>query len=243
VLTTFFRDQARAVAEEVEKQGPTSPEALLRPEWDEPLEAVLTLCLEKLAAAGAASEWRRHGPKGHAPTGRKADEDESGMKFPPDVQAAVERFVRETMGQPWWRAINDGVRADLAAALQASLDAGENGSQTAKRVAQALGDASSGRAERIARPETTGALNAGASASRDKLHAMGVLKAVEWLAIVDGNTRPAHLAANGQRVNPGEDFVVGGERCRYPGDVRLTAGNRVHCRCTALSVMKDESEL
>jgi hypothetical protein len=33
-----------------------------------------------------------------------------------------------------------------------------------------------------------------------------------------------------------EDFTVGGEACSFPGDQRLSAANRVHCRCACITI-------
>lgn len=54
-----------------------------------------------------------------------------------------------------------------------------------------------------------------------------------WFATGDSRTREEHLAAHGQVVAVGEPFIVGGEEARFPGDPRLSAWNRINCRCTA----------
>jgi uncharacterized protein with gpF-like domain len=103
-------------------------------------------------------------------------------------------------------------------------------------VERALGRQGGKRAERIARTETTGALNAGHQASRDRLQELGLVKGKQWLAVVDDHTRLEHAAADGQEVAVREDFRVGEERAALPGDHRLFAGQRIYCRCTVVSV-------
>jgi hypothetical protein len=52
---------------------------------------------------------------------------------------------------------------------------------------------------------------------------------------MDGRTRPEHAEAHGQRRLFGEDFVVGGYHCRYPGDPNLPVHLRVNERCATVS--------
>lgn len=60
-----------------------------------------------------------------------------------------------------------------------------------------------------------------------------------WDAPADSRTRPSHRAAEA-RYRPGgtegpiplnQDFMVGGERAQGPHDPRLSAAERVNCRC------------
>jgi SPP1 gp7 family putative phage head morphogenesis protein len=218
---------------------------LLRPsEWDGPLLEVARVGLGTLAVAGAHEEMRLHGPDKALPpllTLKVADIDEMRLRLPEGVRHAVDAFLDHTVRQPYWQGINATVLADLAEALKRGIHDGDSTEQAAERVRRLMVGASRERAVGIARTETTGALNAGHDASRQHLQALGLLKGVEWLCVSDGSTRPAHQAANGQVVNVGEEFLVGGERCQYPGDVRLSPGNRIACRCTSLSVLKDDA--
>src|SRR5262249_14948599 len=72
-------------------------------------------------------------------------------------------------------------------------------------------------------------------ASREHLEAQGIVKAKQWLAIIDADTPPDHPHADGQAVPVRGDFVVGGEHAAYPGDQRLSPGQRIHCRFTVPS--------
>jgi SPP1 gp7 family putative phage head morphogenesis protein len=221
-----------------------SPESLLPPDWDDALLKFVGAGLEVLALKGAQTEMRLFGPeKAATPFEVKADEsiDQMRLSLPQRVLEAVKAFLAGAVQEPHWKAVTQGVRDDVGAALKEAIDEGENLDQQAKRVQNALGGASRDRAVRIARTETTGALNAGHEASRAHLQEMGLVKGKEWLCITDGDTRPEHAQANGQVVEAGGEFLVGGERCRYPGDQRLSPGNRIHCRCTAVTVVDEES--
>lgn len=48
--------------------------------------------------------------------------------------------------------------------------------------------------------------------------------------------RPTHIAANGQRVGPGEPFIVGGARLMFPRDSSLGAPARelANCKCSSI---------
>lgn len=61
-----------------------------------------------------------------------------------------------------------------------------------------------------------------------------------WIAILDGKTRPAHAAADGQTVPYNQPYIVGGERLRFPRDVSLGAslGNVANCRCSSVPVVR-----
>lgn len=54
-----------------------------------------------------------------------------------------------------------------------------------------------------------------------------------WIARLDSKTRPAHVAADFQQVGINEDFVVDGERLKYPRDPNGSAANVINCRCIA----------
>lgn len=57
-----------------------------------------------------------------------------------------------------------------------------------------------------------------------------------WVTQGDSRVRPAHRAADGQRVPSSQPFTVGGERLMYPGDTSLGAsiGNVAGCRCSSV---------
>lgn len=89
------------------------------------------------------------------------------------------------------------------------------------------------RALTIARTESTAAANYGASlGNADADYETNK----QWMAVMDANTRPDHVDADGQTVANDELFIVGGESCMFPGDLSLSAKECVNCRCTAVYV-------
>lgn len=91
------------------------------------------------------------------------------------------------------------------------------------------------RALVIARTESTTAANKGASLGAADADYETVK---EWMAVTDRNTRRTHLAADGQTVEIGEDFTVGGELAQFPGDTRLSAKEVIQCRCSVAYIPK-----
>ncbi len=107
------------------------------------------------------------------------------------------------------------------------------------RIARAIERATEGqigkvRARRIARTETHTAFERGSYEQAIELKRLGLEIVSEWGATEDQRTRPDHAEADGQTVEVGKAFTVGGERLRFPGDPRGSAKQIVNCRCSAL---------
>lgn len=80
-----------------------------------------------------------------------------------------------------------------------------------------------------------------AGSSRGGLSAYEMAPGVQdkrWIAIHDSRTRATHRSADGQTVPIGSKFEVGGEAASYPGDPRLSAKERINCRCWVIGVMR-----
>lgn len=67
---------------------------------------------------------------------------------------------------------------------------------------------------------------------------MGIKIKQQWLATLDGKTRHEHRMLDGQTVDIGEPFEVGGYKIRYPGDPSAPGRLIYNCRCTLISVDK-----
>jgi|WetSurMetagenome_2_1015567.scaffolds.fasta_scaffold41335_3 hypothetical protein len=81
----------------------------------------------------------------------------------------------------------------------------------------------------IAQTETTAAVNYGSLTAAKNA---GVPMRKIWRA-GGADSRPAHLAADGQKVATDTMFNVGGEMLMFPGDSShgASAGNVINCRC------------
>lgn len=192
------------------------------------------------ALTGAVTEWELSTPRrrdGEVETDRMPVAWKAAGGLPDEISSAVARYTRDVLKQEYWTDLVTNLRASIAAAIQVGIERGDSGDQVADRVGRLLGNnGASIRSYRIARTETTGALNAGHAATRDRLAALGFIKSKQWLSILDSDTRPDHHKANGQTVDPNENFEVGGEPCDHPGDFTLSAAQRVNCRCHVISI-------
>jgi SPP1 gp7 family putative phage head morphogenesis protein len=170
-----------------------------------------------------------------------------------DSPAGLARALSATFSwdhdQPYWEALKAQADRQIDEILDPIGPPGDPARELAKRtnpvvkalqqdrnLAQSRIDSAQStwqaRAKRIARTESTGALNAGAYAA---YLAEGV-EALEWVATTDGRTRPSHAAADGQVVAIGFPFSVGGASLRFPGDPTAPASQVVNCRCTTVAV-------
>ena len=99
-------------------------------------------------------------------------------------------------------------------------------------------DPSDATPERISTSIATAILNAATQAAADADEEFVVL---EWVTMHDDSVRVAHKDVEGQQRPPGEPFIVGGEKMRYPGDPSASIGLWINCRCTLAPVLASES--
>lgn len=90
-----------------------------------------------------------------------------------------------------------------------------------------------------ARTAMTGAQNAGRIESYHRAEKMGIRMEKEWLATLDGRTRHAHAALDGQHVPVDEPFQSELGEIMYPGDPNARPANVYNCRCTLISHLLD----
>lgn len=89
--------------------------------------------------------------------------------------------------------------------------------------------------KRIVRTESVNAANFATNESATTLFGSQNLQK-EWIAGLDGRTRDAHIAANGQRRPMNEKFTVMGEQLNHPGDSAGSAANVINCRCASAPI-------
>lgn len=117
----------------------------------------------------------------------------------------------------------------LMTSLQKSYDEGHSIPRAARKMREAGYAHSRGYAERIARTELIGAVNA---ASLAQIQGATTIPYKLWMATNDKRTRPHHREADGQTVPIDSTFVVGGHRLEYPGDPNGPGEEVIMCRCT-----------
>lgn len=131
--------------------------------------------------------------------------------------------------------VTDTTKEQIQQLLDDANEQGLTTSETATYIEEALADPDFNRmrALRIARTESTTAANYGASLGNES---SDYLTAKLWIAVLDQNTRPDHVDANGQQVANTDFFIVGGFEAMYPGDISLPASEIVNCRCVVAYV-------
>lgn len=86
------------------------------------------------------------------------------------------------------------------------------------------------QAERIARTETTTAMNTASDVAANETKRPFKK---EWLTAGDGRERQSHMRLNGQKVSKGQRFENG---LLYPGDPSGSASEIINCRCATLYI-------
>jgi hypothetical protein len=98
-----------------------------------------------------------------------------------------------------------------------------------------------GRAETIARTESTAGWNAGRlQAWKVQAAAIGDAEDKVWISALDAKTRPSHFRADGQRVPLDGKFLIGESHLDHPGDPHGPADETCNCRCSTLRVAAGE---
>lgn len=178
------------------------------------------------------------------PKGTKSADTEdpwrlSEFELPQPVVEAIGSVFAELESQPYWLAIQAATQENVARLVTEGLKDGLPMAAFKKRLLKQANEFSDVRAAAIARTETTLAYNAGHDVGYRFLAEEGEIDGVEWLSIIDRDTRPAHVEANGQKVPAGGSFTVAGRQTPYPGHWSLPAAQRVNCRCTTAAVFLD----
>ena len=148
--------------------------------------------------------------------------------------ARLRRFI-STEGAAAVRGITERTRAIVRDVLTESAAAGHGISTAAARLRARVAELAPARARAIARTELVSASNFGSLLGAQ---ATGLNLDKRWLSTPGARTRLSHSNASGQTVAMDGFFTVGGEPCRYPGDPRLSAGERANCRCAITYVLK-----
>jgi uncharacterized protein with gpF-like domain len=212
----LLRSIARAVA--VVEAGGTAELAAARVSSTEVAAVLTALYVE----AGTAAARRQYATL----TAAKA-------QAPPAVLLSwaqrLQGFIR-TEGAAAVRGITETTRAQVRRILAQAAASGEGVAAAARALRNEVAALARARSLAIARTELVSSASLGSLLGAQ---ATGLKLEKVWISAKDGRVRPTHASANGQGA-PLQDgmFVVGGYRCRYPGDPMLPARERVNCRCT-----------
>jgi SPP1 gp7 family putative phage head morphogenesis protein len=124
--------------------------------------------------------------------------------------------------------VNDTTKAHIRGVIQSGLESGKTLTEIGKDLQKRALPMSNYRAHVIARTETHTTANAGIQLQAET---SDFETKKEWLAVNDDRTRDDHSGVDGDIVDLGEAFSVGGEDLMYPGEPTGSASNVIACRC------------
>ncbi len=125
------------------------------------------------------------------------------------------------------KGINDTTKNQLKDALREGIGQGEGIPELRKRVKDVFSEASTNRADTIARTETAQAFE---YANQQAMKESGVVDNIRWLSANDSRVREAHRLLEGVVVPLGQKFPsING---------LIDPGEEFRCRCTSLAVIE-----
>ena len=162
-----------------------------------------------------------------------------------DEQTVKRLIVEQPDLMPYYppkRALQRGIdlkygKQQITASVTSSILQGKGIGKIANDLQSRMQDMSRASAIRAARTATTAAECAGRLDSYLAAKDMGIDIRQEWVATLDGRTRHAHAAADGQVVDVDKPFVLDGYHLMYPGDSSAPGYLVYNCRCTTVAVL------
>jgi HK97 family phage portal protein len=164
--------------------------------------------------------------------------DEVLIDVPPNVLAGVSSELDDVFKQPYWRDILSTTSLDMQQVITSGITQGHSIGQVERAIRDSLvgGRHPAIRANAMARTEMGAAINAGHQQSMKELQKEGLVSGKQWLSVCGNTTRADHCNINMQEVSVDALFLLGDEETPYPSHHMLTAGNRINCQCTHISV-------
>jgi len=141
-----------------------------------------------------------------------------------------------------WNRIGETTKARIRRSINKGIRDGLKFNEMADLLRADLAGYTRAQARRVARTETTGAINNGQYLERKEL---GIEKKI-WIMRQDVKVRQPpksefnHWKAHRQVQLNDEPFIVSNEPLMFPGDSRGSAGNVINCRCSGLSHFDDK---
>ena len=132
--------------------------------------------------------------------------------------------------------LSETTKEEIRRALTMAYELNLNADQTAALIRkQVYNQISRSRAVMIARTETNTAASLGKmTGGKSWLEEQGQKGYKEFIGRADERERHTHFELNNDIIPIDEPFKFGTEYAQYPGDVNLSAGERINCRCTFL---------
>lgn len=180
---------------------------------------------ETMGTPFIAEAVRRAGNETLAELGLTIDFDMSDPRVQDFIGEKTRKFCKD---------INETTKEALIKELKEGFAEGESIQDLRKRINKVFDQATTYRAERIARTEIVGSSNRGAL---EAYHQSGVVEKKEWITARDEKVRDSHAATDGQIQDIDEPFILGsGVEMMCPGDFGPPE-EVVNCRCTVKPVV------
>lgn len=168
--------------------------------------------------------------------------------FPIDQEQVTTAIAKETkLSKSLYSALGEDV-ADLKKRVQNELSRGIAQNHSYAQMARNIKNQTTigyNRAARIARTEGHRVQQAAQADAQLKAKEAGADVVKQWDSTLDGRTRNAHRALDGQIRELDEPFEINGHKAQYPGDFGIP-GQDIHCRCVTLTrarwAVDDETE-
>lgn len=141
---------------------------------------------------------------------------------------------------PPQRAVKRGIdlswgKGQITAQITSGILQGEPIKKLADRLQSRIPDMTRTSAIRAARTAVTSAQNGGRMAGFAAAEEMGIQLKKRWVATLDGRTRHAHAALDGQTQDLDKPFHSELGDIMYPGDPAASPSNVYNCRCTLIA--------
>ena len=167
----------------------------------------------------------------------------AGKERPLDLVFGNRDYARQL-----WNSSLEDITSSTGRSIMSVVERGlENGLST-RAIAQNLIDTDQsgifnlGRANRIARTESTRVVNQATTESYRTLQANGIQVKKQWLTARDEKVRDSHVTLDGQTVAANENFQLpsqyGGFEASSPASFPV-AGENINCRCTVIPVLDE----
>ena len=151
--------------------------------------------------------------------------------FDQDFDKALAEFIDENTAV-WVTEIDETTRKRMAKVISNSYNDGLSTEETGTALRNMILGMGAYRANLISRTESHRIASFASEQVAENMNISGTQK--EWVAIQDARTRLTHSIASGQTVPLETNFVVGGDRLKYPGDPRGTPAETINCRCAVI---------
>lgn len=198
------------------------------------LEDALTETYQRMATAAALTFGSRVYEQGKSigyQLERKEDFADWMARFA--LQYIASEAIRKRI-----KSVTATTRAQIIAVIEAGYRDGDTLDEITNALLEMIPSLSRTRAELIARTETHGAANHGATEAAKRT---GLPLQKEWISASDERTRdPTHIEADGQIVDLEEPFEVGESLMQFPGDPSGAAEEVINCRCAVGHIVKDD---